>query len=109
MPIELPPALAGYFAADAGADADALLRLFAEDAVVIDERRTYAGHDQIRAWKTGAAATYSYTAKPIVIEERDGSTIVTAHLEGDFPGSPVDLRYVFTLGAGRITRLEIAP
>jgi hypothetical protein len=28
---------------------------------------------------------------------------------GDFPGSPVDLHYRFTLEGGKIARLEIAP
>lgn len=109
MTIRLPHPIASYFAADAVGDIDALLRLFAVDAIVIDERRTHAGRDEIRAWQAEAATQYSYTAEPVALEERDGRTIVTAHLEGNFPGSPIDLRYAFTLGAGCITRLEIAP
>lgn len=35
--------------------------------------------------------------------------IVTAHLTGNFPGSPVDLRYAFTLSGDKIARLEIVP
>ncbi len=31
------------------------------------------------------------------------------HLEGDFPGGGVDLRYRYTLENGRIVRLTIAP
>jgi ketosteroid isomerase-like protein len=109
MTIELPDSIAGYFAADAGGDVRALLRLFAEDATVIDEHRTYTGCDEIHAWKRDASTKYRYTVDPVAIDEQDGSTIVTAHVSGDFPGSPIDLRYAFTLGAGLITRLEIAP
>lgn len=109
MTIELTPPIAGYFAAERSDDARALLRNFAEDAIVVDERRTYAGHDQIREWKRQGSAQYSYDVVPRAIEDIDGQTVVTAHLTGDFPGSPVDLRYAFTLNAGLIARLEIAP
>jgi hypothetical protein len=33
--------------------------------------------------------------------------VVTAHVAGDFPGSPIDLRYAFVLAGDRIARLEI--
>ncbi len=109
MTIALPPPLAAYFTADRAGDVEAFLDLFTEHAVVVDERRTYTGRDEIRAWKAGAAAQYSYTAEPFAIAAQDGQTIVTAHLSGNFPGSPVDLRYGFTLQDSRIERLEIAP
>jgi hypothetical protein len=34
---------------------------------------------------------------------------VTAEIRGKFPGSPIVLRFKFTLDDGRISRLEIAP
>ena len=36
-------------------------------------------------------------------------TTVTGRVTGDFPGSPVDLQYRFTLEGDKIARLEIAP
>lgn len=36
-----------------------------------------------------------------------GRTIVTSHLVGDFPGSPIDLRYLFVLADTKIAQLEI--
>jgi hypothetical protein len=36
-----------------------------------------------------------------------GKTIVAGRVSGDFPGSPVELLYVFTLGGEKIARLEI--
>lgn len=109
MTIELPTPIAGYFAADRSGDTRAFLRNFAADAIVIDERRTFAGHDQILDWKTKASQQYSYSVAPFAMADNNGQTVVTAHLTGDFPGSPVDLRYAFTLNAGLIVRLEIAP
>lgn len=38
-----------------------------------------------------------------------GRIVVTAHLVGDFPGSPTDLRYFFVLEDDKIADLEITP
>jgi len=34
---------------------------------------------------------------------------VTGRVTGDFPGSPVDFQYRFTLDGDKIARLEIGP
>lgn len=107
MPITLPGPVAAYFAADRN-DGDAVALCFTDDAVVIDERRTHRGRDAIRRWKTEASATFSYATAPFAVAEEGGQTVVTAHVSGDFPGSPVDLRYAFVLDGDRIARLEIA-
>ena len=107
MAVALPPAIAGYFAADREGDADAVSRCFTPHAVVRDEGRTHAGPEAIRAWKTASSAKYSYRAEPFALVEDAGRTIVTAHLTGDFPGSPLDLRYRFAIQGKRIAELEI--
>lgn len=106
MPITLPGPVAAYFAAD-GNDGDAVAHCFTEDAVVIDERQTHSGREAIRRWKVEASAKFSYATDPFAASEEDGRTVVTAHVAGDFPGSPVDLRYAFVLEGGKIARLEI--
>ena len=108
MPITLPGPIAAYFAADQN-DGDAVALCFTENAVVTDERQTHAGRDAIRRWKTEASAKFSYTVDPFAISEEDGQTVVTAHLAGNFPGSPVDLHYAFVLEGEKIARLEITP
>lgn len=106
MPVDLPDPVAAYFEADKR-DADALAQCFAETAIVIDEGHTHRGRAAIRQWKSESSAKYNYTSEPIAVESRDGATIVTGHVVGNFPGSPVDLRYAFTLKAGKIASLEI--
>jgi len=108
MPMPLPGPIAAYFTADQN-DGDAVAQCFTENAAVIDERRTHTGRDAIRRWKTDAAATFSYTTDPFAISEEGGHILVKAHVAGDFPGSPVDLRYAFVLEGDRIARLEITP
>lgn len=106
MPIALPGPVAAYFAADRK-DSDAVALCFTENAVVSDERQTHQGRNAIRRWKEEASAKFNYRVDPIAICEEGNRTLVTAHVSGDFPGSPVDLRYAFLLEGDRIARLEI--
>lgn len=108
MPITLPGPVAAYFAADLN-DGDAVALCFTENAVVTDERQIHIGRDAIRRWKTEASAKFSYTTDPFQVSEEGGQTVVTAHVSGDFPGSPVDLRYGFVVEGEKIARLEITP
>lgn len=109
MAIELPTAIANYFAADAGLSAEAIAACFTQAAVVKDEGRTYAGRDAIRGWKDEASAKYTYTVEAFSIASEGGRTVVTSHLVGDFPGSPTDLRYFFIPDGDKIGELEIIP
>jgi hypothetical protein len=43
------------------------------------------------------------------LDQKDGVIIVTSRLTGNFPGSPVDLRFFFRLERGKIAALEIIP
>jgi len=43
------------------------------------------------------------------LDQRDGTTVVTSRLTGNFPGSPVELRFFFRLERGKIAFLEIIP
>ena len=52
---------------------------------------------------------WDYTVEPFALAQQDGRTVVTSHLVGNFPGSPVDLRYFFVLKDGMIAELEIVP
>ncbi len=105
-PIQLPPPIAAYFAADTS-DTDAVARCFSESAVVIDEQREHRGRPAITRWKAEATAKYHYTSEPLAAEASGQDVTVTARVTGDFPGSPVELQYRFTLEGASIARLEI--
>ena len=106
--LNLPEPIAAYFAADTR-DGEAVARCFTKRAVVKDEGHTHSGIAAIKAWKTAASAKYSYTSEPFALEHKDGCYIITSRLTGNFPGSPVDLRYAFRLERGKIAFLEIKP
>ena len=104
--LNLPEPIAAYFAADKG---EAIARCFTENGVVTDEGHTYRGRSAIQQWKADASAKYDYISEPFACEKRDGKTIVTSRLTGNFPGSPVNLRFVFKLEGEQIAVLEIVP
>jgi hypothetical protein len=108
MSIDLPKPVATYFAADK-ADGEAVARCFTLDAVVKDEGHTFHGLDEIKRWKVQASTKYAYTSEPFAFERQGAMTVVTSRLTGNFPGSPVDLRYFFRLEGDKIASLEIIP
>ncbi len=108
MTLELPKPIAAYFTADKEAN-EAVAECFAENAVVTDEGRTHRGRAAIRQWKADASAKYQYTSEPFACERRDGRVVVTSRLTGNFPGSPLDLRFFFVLDGEQIAALEIIP
>ena len=108
MTLNLPRPVAAYFTADK-ADGEAVSRCFAENAVVKDEGHAYNGRAAIKKWKEEASAKYQYTSELLTCEHEEGKVVVTSRLTGNFPGSPVDLRFSFELAGEQIVSLEIAP
>ena len=104
--VHLPKPIAAYLAADGG-DGEAFSRCFAEDAVVRDEGQTYKGLAAIKRWKAESKKKYQYTIEPLASARKGDKTIVTNRLTGNFPGSPIDLEFVFTLDGDKIVSLEI--
>ena len=101
MTLDLPAPVANYFTADRS-DGEAVAQCFTENAVVKDEGHTFNGRAAIRQWKADASAKYQYTSEPFLCERRDGQVIITSRLTGNFPGSPVNLRFVFKLEGDKI-------
>ena len=108
MPISLPKPIAAYFTADKH-DAETLARCFTENAVVKDEGDTYTGLAAIKRWKAETTRKYTYTSEPFALQDKEGKTVVTSRLTGNFPGSPINLRFFFGLEGDKIAPLEIIP
>lgn len=107
MTINLPKAIEAYFEADRTGSPDAIAATFTEDGIVKDKGHMHRGRDGIRAWMADEAQQYSYTVEPFLIAIENGKTQVTAHAVGDFPGSPIDLRFLFALANDKVAELEI--
>jgi ketosteroid isomerase-like protein len=105
--VKLPTTIAEYFAAANSDDADRVAACFAENAVVRDEGGEIRGKSAVRSWAEDTRRKYRYRAEVVKAEQEADRIIVTAHLSGDFPGSPIDLRYRFKLAGSTIIALEI--
>jgi hypothetical protein len=103
----LPTPIAIYIAAENRGDTETLAQCFAEHAVVRDEGKTIEGLAAIKQWKAETRHKYQHTIEPLASSEKDGKTIVTNRLAGNFPGSPIELEFVFTLDGNKIASLEI--
>jgi hypothetical protein len=74
---------------------------------VRDEGQTYRGLAAIKQWKAEAKKKYQYTIEPLASAREGDKTIVTNRLTGKFPGSPIEVRFVFRLEGDKIASLEI--
>jgi SnoaL-like domain len=109
-PVDGPLPVERYFEADSRRDIDAIVALFTDDAVVVDERQTWRGRDAIRQWRAGPASRYQYTTELAEVARTGGDRYrASGRLEGNFPGGTVRLNWDFTIADDLISRLEIAP
>ena len=106
MTIKLPQAIEAFFHAHNTGQTDGFGELFTADATVTDEAHEYRGA-AIKAWIDGAIAKYKPVADVSDLTEVGGQTIATAQVSGNFPGSPAQIRYKFTLKNDRIAALVI--
>ena len=107
MLVDLPTPIAIYIAAENSGETGVLAECFAEDAVVRDEGRMIEGSAAITQWKVETKSKYQHTVEPLAPMQKDGKTIVTNRLTGNFPGSSIELEFVFTLDGNKIVSLEI--
>ena len=96
-----------YFAATTDHDLERYLALFSDDVVVHDDGKTHEGLAAVRTWRREVPSVRcdvgQVTGTATALE-------ATAEVSGDFPGSPVTLRFAFERDAqGKIILLDIAP
>jgi hypothetical protein len=107
MPTDLPTPITTYIGAANRGETEALAQCFAESAVVRDEGKTIEGLVAIQKWMVETKQKYQHTIEPLASTQKDGKIIVTNRLAGNFPGSPIELEFVFTLDRNKIAALEI--
>ena len=107
MSVNLPAPIAIYIAAENRGDMEALAQCFAEHAVVRDEGQTIEGLAAIKQWKAETKKKYQHMVEPLASAQKDGKIIVTNRLTGNFPGSPIELQFIFGLDGNKIASLEI--
>jgi choline dehydrogenase-like flavoprotein len=107
MGLHLPKPIELYFAAGNAGNADGLAACFTGEGTVLDEGRTLAGHEAIKAWSRAAKAKYSHIVEPLEVGADAERVIVKGRVSGNFSGSPVVLSFGFRLMDDKIAHLEI--
>jgi hypothetical protein len=103
----LPKPIARYVSAENSGNTKLFDECFADDAVVRDESETHKGLAAIKEWKAETKRKYQHTVEPLHVVEQEGRFIITNRLTGNFPGSPIELDFVFTIQDDKIVSLEI--
>ncbi len=107
MSLELPTPIAAYVAANARLDADGMLKLFAADAVLLDNGAVLQGRAEIRRLLEEAVIAAKAIFTPDTLRHEDGLVVVEGPAHGEFTGSPIRFTYRFTLENDAIKALEI--
>ena len=100
--------IANYIAAANTQDIEAVTACFTDGAVVHDEKQHRQGITAIRKWAEEVSAKYRPTVEVLGVTRTGSTTVLAGRVSGDFPNSPIELRYAFTLTGGKIERLDIA-
>lgn len=107
MTLELPKPIAEYLAAVEEKNSNRLAGCFAEHAIVHDEGGTFRGRDAIKAWSEESQGKYNYTMDALDASVTGDTVRLRAKVTGSFPGSPVELDYLFMLANDKIASLKI--
>ena len=107
--LDVPGPVATYLAAEKVKDTETLGECFREDAVVRDEGREHRGVAAIKAWHREANAKVRYVVEPLEASTNGSAVVVRARVTGDFPGSPIEPRFMFAVSDERIVSLEVMP
>lgn len=107
MQLNVPKPVSDYLEAERAKDAKRLALCFTEDGLVHDESQDHRGRDAIRQWKEEADAKYRYVMEPLSASANGDTVELRARLTGDFPGSPIELDYIFKVAGDKIASLEI--
>ncbi|MFC5930677.1 nuclear transport factor 2 family protein [Cryobacterium melibiosiphilum] len=107
---ELATAIVTYLDRSVSARPQSASLTFVDDAVVVDDGKTYTGQAAIAGWLSATAAEFEYTTTRLSVGSDDAATTVVNRIEGNFPGRSVDLSYRFELNAesGLIQKLTIS-
>lgn len=105
----LAPAIVAYLAATNSDDTSTVADCFADDAHVFDEGEHQVGPAAIARWMENTGRRYEPRVEVLNVQHRTGKVLVSNSVSGNFPGSPLALRYTFRLNEqGKISRLDIS-
>ena len=107
-PVGLPTVIRTFLAAHSAKEADAAVRTFTPDAVVVDQGETFHGAEQVLDFLQHAGSEFTYSTELLAARHDDDARwTAVIRIEGDFPGNVADLDYQFTITDDLISELTI--
>ncbi|EKT61422.1 hypothetical protein [Providencia burhodogranariea] len=103
----MPTVVREYFEADQANDVDALNRIFSHSAIVDDENTLHNGIVEIRTWWLAVKEKYHHFLEPFEVSSAGHISTVLTQVRGNFPNSPVTLKFQFTLENSKVIKLRI--
>jgi hypothetical protein len=103
----LPAPIAAYLEAAERLDLEGMLKPFAADAVILDNRARFEGQAGLRKLFEKEVLPVRAIFTPESAREENGRIVLEGPAHGDFKGSPIRFTYRFTLEGGAIKALEI--
>jgi len=106
----LPQPIKAFLQATASRDRAGVLSSFADDAVLIDMGKEHRG-EEIAHWADNLYLGSNVRVHPLHTEERDGHTVLTVAVDGDYAAlgvtEPFQLDWHIDLAGDRIARLRM--
>ena len=106
----LPQPIKAFLQATASRDRAGVLSSFADDAVLIDMGKEHRG-EEIAHWADTLYLGSNVRVHPLHTEERDGHTVLTVAVDGDYAAlgvtEPFQLDWHIDLAGDRIARLRM--
>lgn len=105
--MNLPKVITDLVKAQNDFDSVSYAKCFSDTAVVFDEGKMYNGRKEIEHWIADSNERYKSVMKPVSYEENDTKSILKAEVSGNFPGSPIVLKFHFEIADGQIQHLKV--
>lgn len=104
----VPPSITAYLLAENSHNPNAVAACFSPDGVIRDEGKVRRGRTEIEAWKVETNAKYSAKIAPVEVSAVDGGYLLIASVSGNFPGSPLNMNFRFSVNDSLIDVLEVS-
>ena len=105
--MKLPEVLEQLIVAGNNQDSAKYAACFSEDAKVHDEGKVHIGQKAIEEWIADANERYNAKNELISYTPNADEDIMEVNASGDFPGSPIVLKYHLRINKGKIAYLKI--
>ena len=103
----LPAAIRQMLDAQANFDTIEFTAAFAMNAIVNDENQVYHGRKEIRQWNETTNTKYQPCFEVLDVFKINDEHILTIRMSGNFPGSPLAVKFHITLNDDLIVLLKI--